>query len=126
MSNPVGTGLTTSASGDAETKPEGDGVDPSRSDAAQQPSASLWVTWCEEPAEAESDWCIGHVAPAVQQAIRAAGVASHPSHSPPVPASSARSRETADRRRPGSSTFQECVSEVRGVKCPRGLGGFSY
>ena len=28
MSNPVGTGLTTSASGDAETKPEGDGVRP--------------------------------------------------------------------------------------------------
>jgi hypothetical protein len=123
MSNPVGTGLTTSASGDAETKPEGDGVDPSRSEAAQQLSASAWVTWREMPVEAESDWCIGHVA---QQSMRAAGVANHPSHSPPCPASSARTRETADRCRTGRSTFQECVSEVRGVKCPRELGGFSY
>jgi hypothetical protein len=125
MSNPVGTGLTTSASGDAETKPEGDGVDPSRSEAAQQLSASAWVTWCEMPVESESDWCIGHVAPVAQQAIRAAGVANHPSHSPPCPASSARTRETADRCRTGRSTFQECVSEVRGVKC-LATSGFSY
>lgn len=53
-------------------------LDWSLSDAAQQLSASAWLTvWVELGA---SDLRIGHAPPSEQQAMRASGVGSQPAH----------------------------------------------
>ena len=71
-------GLTTSAREPDGTK-VGDGVEWSRSDAAQQPSASVWLMAVAEPC---ADLCIGQSPPLAQQAILASGVAAQPAQRP--------------------------------------------
>ena len=73
------------------------GAESSCSDAAQQLSASAWLTARGELSW-ESDVCIGHTPPSEQQAMRASGVASQPAHSATLLAESARVNRSADRR----------------------------
>lgn len=81
--------MATSAIGADSAKPRPEGVESSRSETAQQLSASACVTTRWE-LEGESDVCIGQLPIVVQQAIRAAGVACHPAHNPRLLAESAR------------------------------------
>ena len=72
-------------------------ADSSRSDEAQQRSASRCVS-CEPPSS--RSWCsIGQDWPFLQHSIRASGVAAHPAHSPRLPATSTRTRAAAEVRR---------------------------
>jgi hypothetical protein len=89
------------ASGTDSTMADGEGTASSGSEAAQQPSASAWLTAC--PAAREPDVCIGH-APSEQQAIRASGVGIQPAHRAALPAASASTTITAEKRRLKFST----------------------
>ena len=94
-----GTGLVTRASSTVSTNDEEDGVDSSRSDDAQQRSASAWLRTRCAPCSSESDLCIGHGPSPVQHAIRASGVASQPSHTAAAfPATRPRHRRTVETR----------------------------
>ena len=70
----------------AGTKFGDDGLESSRSEAAQQLSASAWLTIAVESEPGTARLCIGQAAPSTQQAIRASGVACHPAHSAQLPA----------------------------------------
>ena len=93
-----GTPGPSTASDIAAANDRGEGLDSSRSEDAQQLSASACVTtlaWCESCA-----WrlCIGHSGPSAQQAIRSSGVAAHPAQTAIFPAIRPRLSRTADRR----------------------------
>lgn len=80
-------GPTTGPSDTSGTNADDEGVESSRSDAAQQLSASAWLTTLLGlfvPCCAGG--CIGQVAPSRQHAILASGVASHPAQRPEPPA----------------------------------------
>ena len=64
---------------------EDDGVESSRSDAAQQLSASAWLTVGVELEPGSEFGCIGQALPATQHAIRASGVACQPAQSVHAP-----------------------------------------
>ena len=77
----------------------------SRSDAAQQLSASACVTPLFELDSDGSDLCIGHAAPSAQQAMRASGVVIQPAHRATWLAERAKLSRSADKRLPTVSTY---------------------
>ena len=93
-----GTGLGAGAKTSDERNEEDDGAESSRSDEAQQPSASAWLITRFAPCSSESDLCIGHGSSPVQQAIRASGVGSQPAQTAALPAIKPRHTRTAERR----------------------------
>ena len=99
-----GTGLGTTPKETANMNTDADGAE-SRSDAAQQLSASACVTPLSELDSGESDLCIGHAAPSAQQAMRASGVVIQPAHSATWLAERAKLRRSADKRLPVVSTL---------------------
>jgi hypothetical protein len=70
----------------------------SRSDDAQQLSASSCVTTRLEPVLWEPPLCIGHAPPSAQHAMRASGVGIHPAQTAAFAVIKARVNATAERR----------------------------
>ena len=95
-------GVTTSASETSGAK-LGDGIESSRSDAAQQLSAATWLTTVVEP-ELCADLCIGQSPPSAQQAIRASGVPAQPAQTPNPPDDSKTLRPIAATRLVSANT----------------------
>lgn len=81
----------------------------SRSDAAQQRSASTWVIDRLEPSS-DSDPCMAQVPCPTQQAMRAWGVGSQPAHTSPWPTESTTASVNAVRRLTGVSTCVGCAN----------------
>lgn len=104
------TGLTITAN--VIDKPYVDvaGAESSCSDAAQQPSASAWLTARGELESWDSDVCIGHAPPSEQQAMRASGVATQPAHRATLLAESANVTSSAETRLLKISTSVGCWS----------------
>ena len=90
-------GLSATASVTKNAALDCEGVESSCSDAAQQRSASAWLTTRCDSSSSESDLCIGHGPFSEQQAMRASGVGIQPAQTPAWPATSASARRTADR-----------------------------
>jgi len=63
-----------------DAKAAAEGLDRSPSAAAQQLSASAWLTLCLESEDCAAPVCIAHAPPSAQHAIRASGVATQPAH----------------------------------------------
>ena len=79
-------GFGTAARGAVGTAFGDEGVESSWVEAAQQLSASAWLTPAVESEPGTSLLCIGQAAPSTQHAMRASGVACHPAHSAQLPA----------------------------------------
>ena len=92
------TGLSATASVTENGGPVGEGAESSCSDAAQQRSASAWLTTRFDSSCSESDLCIEHGPSSEQQAMRASAVGIQPAQTPAWPTASARVRRTAERR----------------------------
>jgi hypothetical protein len=115
------TGLSTTASVTENAGPVGEGAESSCSDAAQQRSASAWLTTRFDSSSAESDLCIGHGPSSEQQAMRASGVAIHPAQTPTWPEVSASVRRTTERRLL-KRTIVKNAGVTRRCQIPRGSG----
>lgn len=109
----MGMGPTARPSAMTGTNVEADGVESSRSDEAQQLSASAWVTAPAVPFGA--GWCIGQVPGSVQQAIRASGVASQPAQRPKPPDDRRTTSAAATMRRVDSCTAPRMRGRAAGV-----------
>lgn len=114
-----GTGLGTTPIETANTEPDADDGGFSCSDAAQQLSASVWLTDLFGLESGESDLCIGHAPPWEQQAIRASGVAIRPAHRATWLAESANVKRRAGRRLKISTVPARMLERRRSVN--RGL-----
>ena len=77
----TGTGLST-AGAVANAGFAAEGAASSRSDRAQQRSASAWLTARVEPSSGASDLCIGHGSWPEQHVMRASAVGIHPAQTP--------------------------------------------
>jgi hypothetical protein len=87
------------------------GADSSVSDAAQQRSASAWLTVWTSPCSPAL--CIGQSPSSEQHAIRASAVGIQPAQSARLLDASARVRRSADTRRLRSSTILGCANGGR-------------
>ena len=99
----------------AETNVGVEGLEFSPSEAAQQASASAWVTTRTDPESCDSRWCIGHSPPSAQQAMRASGVAAQPAQIAAFPATRPRHKRTLESRR-RSTTEGRMLEAVSNVK----------
>ena len=111
----TGTGLSTTPSATENARLDGEGAESSCSDAAQQRSASAWLTTRLDPSPSESALCIGH-APSEQHAMRASGVAIQPAQTPSCPAETADTTTSTARRRQRSSTLLRMLDHREPVK----------
>jgi hypothetical protein len=102
-------GLTTRPSETSGTNADDEGVEPSRSDAAQQLSASAWLRTLVVSVPRSADACIGQVPPSRQHAIRSSGVLSHPAQRPEPPAEKKAISAAAAMRLVNISTRIGCV-----------------
>ena len=87
----------------------------SRSDSAQQESASAWVIGCWEWALCRPPLCIGHSCPLAQHDIRASGLGSQPAQTARLPAARASRRNATDKRLVNLSTCSRMLD--RGEAC---------
>jgi hypothetical protein len=116
------TGLGITPNDTEKTNPDAAGAAVSCSDAAQQPSASAWLTARGELESWDSDVCIGHAPPSEQQAMRASGVATQPAHRATLLAESANVTSSAETRLLKISTSVGCWS--RGKVSNRQVGKY--
>jgi hypothetical protein len=115
----TGTGATTTASELTGTKTGAGCVAPSRSEAAQQLSASDWLNAeVLSPPPSASGPCMGQAAPSTQQAIRASGVAAQPAQRPEPPPARRRTSAVAAMRLANSSTGSTMTAA--GPECQQG------
>lgn len=75
-----------------------EGLEFSRSEAAQHASAWTWVKTRAEAESCDSRLCIGHSPPSAQQAMRSSAVADQPAQIAAFPAIRPRHSRTAERR----------------------------
>lgn len=116
----TGRGLGTRANDTANPTFDVDGAESSRSDVAQQRSASAWVTTRGAPSSSVPDLCIRHGPDPVQQAIRASGVASQPAQTATFPATKPKHRRTAESRWTSTTSLGlrmlDCCRDVKRVE----------
>ena len=96
------------------------GLEFSRSEAAQQASASTWVKTRPETESCELRLCIGHSPSSAQHAMRSSGVAPQPAQIAAGPARKPRHNRTLDTRRRSATEARmlEAASDVKRAGAP--------
>lgn len=112
----MGIGSTASGAAAASVRFSGAGAESSRSDAAQQRSASAWLRACPELCRAVSAACIGHVPSPAQQAMRSSGVGIQPAQTAGLPTARASTMRTAAPRRERLNTLLRMREAMAVVK----------
>lgn len=119
-------GTVNTAPGTSEITPDATNVEPAAAEslrcaeAAQQESACAWLTTRVEGCSWPSDLCIGQVAPPMQHAIRASGVACQPAQTAMLPTINVSNATTAEARRTRVTTFPRMLEGFASVKSTLG------